>query len=92
MRTYSIGNVRPKTLNLTDSEIKDLAPTLASKILRDNRWYWTVDNGICYYYVPEWKYSEDLMYLLKNKISADRFKEAEKEEIDEIMDRIAEES
>lgn len=91
MREYNIGKIRPKTLKLTDSEIKNLAPTLASKILRDNRWYWVVYWDTCYYYVPEWKYNEDLMYLLKNKISADRFEEADREMVDEIMDKMDEE-
>lgn len=91
MREYNIGKIRPKTLNLTDSEIKNLAPTLASKILRDNRWYWVVYWDTCYYYVPEWKYNEDLMYLLKNKISADRFEEVDREMVDEIMDKMDEE-
>lgn len=91
MREYNIGKIRPKTLKLTDSEIKNLAPTLASKILRDNRWYWVVYWDTCYYYVPEWKYNEDLMYLLKNKISADRFEEVDREMVDEIMDKMDEE-
>lgn len=91
MRTYNIGKVRPKTLNLTDSEIKDLAPTLASKILRDNKWYWTVYDGICYYNIPEWKEDEDLMYLLKNKIIADEFKHVDRNIVDEMIDKMAEE-
>lgn len=87
MRTYELGN---EVYNLTDNEIKDFPPTLAAKILRNNRWYWTVDGGVCYYYIPEWKYSEDLMYLLENKILADRFEEVDKDVIDEMMDKMDE--
>lgn len=85
MRTYKLGR---EVYNLTDKEIKDFPPTLAAKILRDERRRWVVVKDICYYYIPEWKYKEDLMYLLKNKIQASRFEQVDEKKVEEMIDKI----
>lgn len=88
MRTYTLYKPNKEYLNLTDDEVKNLDKATVRKILIDNEnvlwWEVKFDGDTCYYYIPEWKEDEDLLFLLKNKMPANKFMQVDKETIDNI--------